>query len=104
LEFVMNKIMKIDKDAQIYRNGIEKQLKEKQNELENIIEDMLISFQEESKNIKNDICSEKIIEAEHKVGIIKKEKEEELSNINRKYQINKLDIVEIVFNRIVKSV
>jgi len=101
MEFVMSKIMNIDKDAESYRGGIDELLKEKQDELENIIKDMKAHFQEESKNIKNAISNEKIVEAEYRVRNIKKEKEEQLNNINTKYQSNKLEIVDEVFRRII---
>jgi len=104
LEIVINKIMNIEKDAQRYRNSIEQLLKEKQNELENTVLDMKISFQEESKNIKNDITHEKLIEAEQKAYSIKKEKEEKLKNINVIYQSNKSKIVDEVFNKIINGV
>jgi hypothetical protein len=103
LEFVINKIMSIDKDAQIYRSSIEELLKEKQDELESKMKDMKARFQEESEKIKNAISSEKIIEAEHRAMSIRKEKEEQLNSINTKYQSNKLVIVEEVFNRIIES-
>lgn len=99
----MNKIMNIDKDAESYRSGIDELLKEKQDELENIIKDMKICFQEEVKNIKNDISSEKIMEADYKASNIRKEKEEQLDNINTKYQSNKSEIVDEIFNIIIKS-
>ena len=102
LEFVMNKIMSIDKDAESYRKGIDELLKEKQDKLENIIKDMKVSFQEESKNIKNGIGNEKIIEAEYRAKKIREEKEEGLNNINTKYQSNKLKIVNEVFNKIIE--
>lgn len=98
----MNKIISIDKDAEKYRKGIDELLKEKQSELENTIKDMKVSFQEESKNIKSDVNNEKIIEAESIARDIRKEKEEGLNNINTKYQSNKLEIVDEVFNRIIK--
>jgi predicted patatin/cPLA2 family phospholipase len=103
LEFVMNKIMSIDKDAESYRKGIEELLKEKQNELEKTIVDMRENFQEESKNIKSAIGNEKIIEAENRAKTIIKEKEEGLTEISSKYEINKLQIVEDVYNGIIKS-
>ena len=93
--------MSIDKDAESYRKGIDEMLKEKQDEFENIIKDMNVSFQEESKNIKNTISNEKMIEAEFKAENIRKEKEEVLKNINKKYQNNKLEIVDEVFNAII---
>ena len=99
----MNKIMSIDKDAQDYRNAIEELIKEKEDELENLIKDINFRFQEESKIIKRDISYEKITEAECKVLIIRKEKEEQLNNINTKYQSNKLEIVNEVFDKIIKS-
>jgi len=99
----MNKIISIDKDAESYRKGIDELLKEKQDELEKTILDMRSSFQEESKNIKSAISNEKIIEAENRAKDIISEKEEGLNNINAKYQINRLQIVELVFNRIIKS-
>lgn len=99
----MNKIMSIDKDAESYRKSIDELLKEKQDELENIIKNMNTSFQEECKNIKNDISNERIVEAEFRAREIRKEKEEQLNNINIKYQSNKLEIVEVVFNTILKS-
>ena len=99
----MNKIMSIDKDAQDYRNAIEELIKEKEDELENLIKDIHFRFQEESKNIKKDISFEKITEAECKALIIRKEKEEQLNNINAKYQSNKLEIVNEVLDKIIKS-
>ena len=95
--------MSIDKDAESYRKSIDELLKEKQDELENIIKNMNTNFQEECKNIKNDISNEKIIEAEFRARNIRKEKEEQLNNINIKYQSNKSEIVEVVFNTILKS-
>jgi hypothetical protein len=103
LEFTMNKIMNIDKDAEKYRKGIEQLLKEKQDRFETTVKDMRASFQEESKNIKSDIYNEKLLEANNKAEIIRKEKEEGLNNINTKYQSNKLELIEIVFNSIIKS-
>jgi hypothetical protein len=103
LEFVINKIMSIDKDAQSYRSSIDELLKEKQDELESKIQDMKIKFQEESKKIKSGISSEKIREAEDRAMSIRKEKEEQLNSINVKYQSNKLVIAEEVFNGIIKS-
>ena len=99
----MNKIMSIDKDAQNYRKNIEELLSEKQNELENIINDLMARFGEECKNIKSDISNEKIMEAEHIAKNIRKEKEEVLNSINIKYQANKLAIVESVFNNILEG-
>ena len=93
--------MSIDKDAESYRKGIDEMLKEKQDEFENVINDMKVSFQEESKNIKNTISNEKMMEAELKAENIRKEKEEVLKNINIKYQNNKLEIVDEVFNAII---
>ena len=99
----MNKIMSIDKDAESYRKSIDELLKEKQDELENIIKNMNTRFQEECINLKNDISNEKIVEAEFRAREIRKEKEEQLNNINIKYQSNKLEIVGAVFNTILKS-
>ena len=99
----MNKIMSIDNDAESYRKGIDELLKEKQGELEKIIMDMKISFQEESKNIKSNISNEKIIDAENRAENIIKEKEEILNSINTKYQMSKIQIVDEVFNGIIKS-
>ena len=93
--------MSIDKDAESYRKGIDEMLKEKQDELENIIKDMKVSFQEESKNIKNTISNEKMMEAEVRAENIRKEKEKVLKNINSKYQSNKLEIVDEVFKAII---
>lgn len=103
LEFVINKIMSIDKDAQSYRSSIDELLKQKQDEVESKIQDMKARFQEESNKIKSSISSEKILAAEHRAMSIREEKEEQLNSINIKYQSNKLVIVEEVFNGIIKS-
>ncbi|MBU3110440.1 hypothetical protein [Clostridium lacusfryxellense] len=102
MKFVMNKIMSIDKDAQNYRKNIDELLSEKQNELENIINDLMARFEEECKNIKRDISNEKILEAENTAKNIRKEKEENLHSINDRYQANKLELVDAVFNRVIK--
>jgi hypothetical protein len=99
----MNKIVSIDKDAQGYRKAIEELIKEKEEELEKLVKDINVRFEEESKKMKRDINNEKIKEAEDKALIIRKEKEEQLSNINAKYQSNKLEIVNEVFGKIIKS-
>lgn len=98
----MKKILSIDKDAENYRKGIDELLKEKQDELDSMIVDMNVKFQEESKKIKSEISNEKIKEAEYKAKTIKKEKEEGLENINIKYQSNKLKIINEVFDGIIK--
>jgi vacuolar-type H+-ATPase subunit H len=98
----MNKIMSIDKDAQNYRKNIDELLIEKQNVLDNIINDLMARFEEECKNIKQDIGNRKMLEAENIANNIRKEKEEELTSINAKYQANKLELVEVVFNRVIK--
>lgn len=103
LEFVINKIMSIDKDAQSYRSSIDELLKQKQDEVESKIQDMKARFQEESNKIKSSISSEKILAAEQRAMSIREEKEEQLNSINIKYQSNKLVIVEEVFNGIIKS-
>ncbi|MGV8982752.1 hypothetical protein [Clostridium sp.] len=103
MEFVMNKIMSIDKDAESYRKGIDELLKQKQDELEKTIVDMKSSWEEESVKIKSTISNEKIIEAEEKAKNIRAEKEEGLNKINTKYLSNKLTIVEGVFNGIIES-
>ncbi|MBZ9636126.1 hypothetical protein [Clostridium sp. FP1] len=103
MEFVMNKVMSIDKDAERYRKGIDELIKEKQDELEKTIVDMRSNFEEESKIIKSTISNEKITKADNRAENIIKEKEEGLNDINAKYQINKLKIVDEVFNRIIKS-
>ncbi|MFT5872095.1 MAG: putative ATPase with chaperone activity [Clostridium sp.] len=98
----MKKILSIDKDAENYRKGIDELLKQRQDELDSMIVDMDLKFQEESNNIKSEISNEKIKEAEYKAKTIKKEKEEGLNNINIKYQSNKLRIINEVFNGIIK--
>ena len=103
MEFVMNKIMSIDKDAEGYRKGIDDLLKEKQDELENTINDMLVNFEEEVKTIKDGISHEKIIEAEFRARNIRIEKEEKLKSINTKYESNKLEIINEVFNYILEG-
>jgi len=99
---VINKIMSIDKDAQDCRENTDELLKVKQNELEIVIGDMWTTFRKESKNIKNDISNKKMIEAENMAKNIIKEKEEELNNINSKYQSIKAGIVEDIYNGIIK--
>ena len=103
LEFVINKIMSIDKDAQSYRSSIDELLKQKQDEVESKRQDMKARLQEESNKIKSSISSEKILAAEQRAMSIREEKEEQLNSINIKYQSNKLVIVEEVFNGIIKS-
>jgi hypothetical protein len=95
--------MNIDKDAENYRKGIDELLKEKENELEKTISDMKTKFQEESKIIKSSIINEKLSEAEFRAKNIIKEKEEEINMINVEYEKHNLQIVEDVFNGIIKS-
>lgn len=103
VEFIINKIVSIDKDAQSYRNSIDDLLKEKQRAVESEIQDMYAGFHEESNKIRSSINSEKMLEAEQRAMDIKKDKEEQLNNINMKYQSNKLVIVEDIFNGIIES-
>lgn len=99
----MNKIMSIDKDAENYRQGIDELLKEKQKELDQVIKEMNLQWQEEGKNIKETILEEKLIEAKKKAEKIKDEKEDQIKNINLKYESNKDKIVNEVFSKIINS-
>lgn len=103
MEFVLNKIMSIDKDAQNYRKGIDELVKEKKKETEKALNDLSLSWQEESKIIKNDILEEKIREAKKKAEGIKSEKEEQLASIKEKYESSKSNIVDEVFSKIISS-
>jgi vacuolar-type H+-ATPase subunit H len=103
VEFVMNKIMNIDKDAKTYRNGIDELLKEKELQLEKTISDIRLDWEKEAKAIKDSILLEKLYEAEERAKNIRNEKEAQITNIEAKYESNKSKIVEEIFNRIISS-
>lgn len=104
MEFVINKIISIDRDAESYRENINELLRERQKDSEKILEIMREQWQEESKVLKESIMKEKLNEAGERVKAIKKEKDRDLSLINSKYEKNKKEIINDVFNEIVKSV
>ena len=103
VEFVMNKIMNIDKDAKTYRNCIDELLKEKELQLEKTISDIRLDWEKETKAIKDSILEEKLYEAEARAKNIRNEKETQITNIKVKYESNKSKIVEEIFNRIISS-
>lgn len=104
MEFVINKIISIDRDAESYRENINELLRERQKDSQKILEIMRDQWQEESKVLKESIMKEKLNEAEERVKAIKKEKDRDVSLINSKYEKNKKEIINDVFNEIVKSV
>jgi vacuolar-type H+-ATPase subunit H len=103
VEFVRNKIMNIDKDAEAYRNGIDELLKEKELQLEKTIRDIRLDWEKEAKAIKDSILEEKLYEAEERAKNIRNEKETQMTNIEAKYESNKSKIAEEIFNRIISS-
>lgn len=103
MEFVLSKIMSIDKDAENYRKGIDLLLKEKQKDTENKINELRLSWQEEAKFSRENILKTKLKEAEEKAEGIRKEKEQQLNRINSKYETNKEEITNEVFNKIIGS-
>lgn len=104
MEFVINKIISIDRDAESYRENINELLRERQKDSEKILEIMREQWEEESKVLKESIMKEKLSEAEVKVKAIKKEKDRDISLINSKYEKNKNEIINNIFNEIVKSI
>jgi len=103
LEFVMNKIISIDKDAETYRQGIEKLLIEKELELEKNINELRQEWTIEEKKIREDIMKEKLGVAEEKAKSISKEKEESIELIKNKYAETSDQIVNEVFLKIINS-
>lgn len=103
MEFVINKIMSIDKDAENYRKNIDELLKEKEKELQEGIKAMQNQWIDEAKGIKESVLKEKLSEAEEKANKIIEEKNELLKNIKAKYVDNKEKIVEDVFSKIISS-
>lgn len=103
LEFVMNKIISIDKDAETYRQGIEKLLIEKELELEKNINELRQEWAIEEKKIREDIMKEKLGVAEEKAKSISKEKEESIELIKNKYAETSDQIVNEVFLKIINS-
>jgi F0F1-type ATP synthase membrane subunit b/b' len=103
LEFVMNKIISIDKDAETYRQGIEKLLIEKEMELEKNINELRQEWTMEEKKIREDIMNEKLGVAEEKAKSISKEKEESIESIKNKYAETSNQIVNEVFLKIINS-
>ncbi|WP_238903011.1 hypothetical protein [Clostridium sp. YIM B02506] len=103
MEFVMNKIISIDKDAETYRQGIEKLLIEKEMELEKNINELRQEWTIEEKKIREDIMNEKLGVAEEKAKSISKEKEESIELIKNKYAETSDQIVNEVFLKIINS-
>lgn len=103
MEFIINKIISIDKDAEVYRQGTEEILKEKETELERSIDKIKDDWLREEKEIKNEIIKEKISKAEEKAKAIAEEKENQLEVIKIKYSQNHESIVNEVFRKIINS-
>lgn len=99
----MNKIISIDKDAETYRQGIEKLLIEKEKELEKNINELRQDWAIEEKKIREDIMKEKLGVAEAKAKAISKEKEESIELIKNKYAETSDQIVNEVFLKIINS-
>ena len=103
MDFVINKIIDIDKDAENYRRNITELIEEKQMELEDSIKAMNKDCDEELKRIKTRILSSSSSDAENKARDIKIEKEKRLSVIKEIYENNKVKITEEIFNEIIHS-
>ncbi|MBU3195419.1 hypothetical protein KPL26_01925 [Clostridium algidicarnis] len=103
MDFVINKIIDIDKDAENYRKNIMELIDEKQMELEESIKSMNKDCDEELKSKKMSILSSSISDAENKAKDIKIEKEKQLSVIREIYETNKVKIIDEIFNEIIHS-
>ena len=78
-------------------------IKEKQVELKNKLKDMQEEWLEEQKNMKENIEREKLNKAENKAEDIAEERELQLSLIKNKYQENKQQIIDEIFQNIISS-
>lgn len=100
MEFVINKIMSIDKDAENYRKSIDILLQEKQKYTEKI-DELRNTYQNEIKMLKENILKSKLEEAEERAKEIRKEKELQINQINNKYESSKEKIINEVFEKII---
>lgn len=103
MEFVLNKIMSIDRDAEKYRKGIDLLLQEKQKDMENKINELKRNWQEEAKTLRENIYKAKLQEAEVRAEEISAEKKVLLNSIKNKYENSKEEIVNEVFSKIISS-
>lgn len=103
MEFVLNKIMSIDRDAEKYRKGIDLLLQEKQKDMENKINELKRNWQEEAKTLRENIYKAKLQEAEVRAEEISAEKKVQLNSIKNKYENSKEEIVNEVFSKIISS-
>lgn len=101
MEFVINKIMSIDKDAENYRKSIDILLQEKQKYTEKKIDELRNTYQNEIKMLKENILKTKLEEAEERAKEIRKEKELQINKINNKYESSKEKIINEVFEKII---
>lgn len=103
MQYVINSIINIDKEAERFDKDIEEMIEAKNKELK----EQLKKSEEENINIintiKKNIVNEGIYQAEKKAKEISKEKEMEIDRINSNYIKAKDAIINTVFLNIINS-
>lgn len=103
MEFTIRKIISIDKEAENYRSAMEESLNVKHDQFDNYLRSMKELKETECKNEKIRILEESLKEAEEVVASIDLNKQKNIIEINRKFEMAKLELVNKLVREFIYS-
>ena len=103
MQYVINSIINIDKEAENYEKKIEEEIQKKKDTLNEELSNMEREYEDQIKALKAQIQVDSKKEAESKVKRITEEKDGRLQEINEKFHNKKEEIVNSVFQKIINS-
>ncbi|WP_426349839.1 hypothetical protein ACPWSR_01050 [Alloiococcus sp. CFN-8] len=103
MQYVINSIINMDKEAENYEKEIKEEILKRKKTLNDELSNMESEYQGQIKFLKEQVLADSRKEAEIKAQKIIEAKNSKLQQINEKFQNNKAQIVNSVFQKIINS-
>ncbi|WP_040212626.1 hypothetical protein [Clostridium polynesiense] len=103
MQYVVNSIINIDKEAEKYKNNIQEVVSSRKRELKTYLKSLEQEHEKDIENIRAALINNNIKRAEEKAQKIAEETESLIRELNNNYYSNKDDIISTIFKNIINS-
>ncbi len=103
MQYVINSIINIDKEAEKYESNIKEVIQEKREALKLELLELEENSKQKHMTIKKEVIDKGIEEAEKTAERIEMDKKEEIKRINKKFLSARENLVNTVFKQIINS-
>ena len=103
MQYVINSIINMDMEAENYEKQIKEEILKRKKTLNDELSNMESEYQGQIKFLKEQVLADSRKEAELKAQKIIEAKNSKLQQINERFQNNKAQIVNSVFQKIINS-